>query len=199
MQPQPDPAALVVATWNRPATAERALHDLRAVRHAGMVGIPDAATIVLEPDGALRVTDTRDLGAGRGAAVRGVVGAGLGLLTAGAGWLPVSGMAIGALVVRARDGGLRSDRLVRLGELLAPRSSGLVACVELPWIDDVVSRLVAARGAVVLEPLSAALLRRLDVGTWSIFSASHAEGDVLAVRSTAPVMRALDELATGMA
>jgi hypothetical protein len=62
-----------------------------------------------------------------------------------------------------------------------------------------VSRLVAARGAVVLEPLSAALLRRLDVGTWSIFSASHAEGDVLAVRSTAPVMRALDELATGMA
>jgi uncharacterized membrane protein len=196
-----EPAALdlLVAAWPRPASAERALHTLRATRPAGMVGIVDAATVVLDVEGALRITDTRDLGAGRGAAVGGVVGAGLGLLTTGIGWLRIGGAAFGALAVRARDGGLRADRIRLLGETIRPTSSVLVAAVEAPEADDVARQLASERGDLVREPVGPDLVRRLDIGTWSVFSSADTSGDVLAVRSTAPVMRALDSVPAGMA
>ncbi|MGZ4537478.1 MAG: DUF1269 domain-containing protein [Blastococcus sp.] len=196
MSAQHGPVELLVAAWPDAATAGNALDELRAARRQHLIGIRQAATLVVDADGRLRITDTKDMTPGRGAVIGGVLGAGLGLVTGGVGWLLLGGSAIGALAAKARDGGLPDDRLRELGERMTPNSSAIVAVVELTWVADVEREFAELGADIVREALEQDLLEQLDAGAAVAYSATEVDGDVIAARAVVPAQRA-GETTTG--
>jgi uncharacterized membrane protein len=184
------PVELLVAAWPDAAAAGSALKDLRAAKKEHLIGIVQAATVVVDADGKLRITDTKDMGPGKGAVVGGLLGAGLGLITGGVGWLLLGGGAIGALAAKARDGGLSDERLRELGERMTPDSSAIVAVVELTWVADVEREFAAVGADVVRESVEEDLVAQLSEGSAVSYSATAVEDDVVAARTVVPGARA---------
>jgi uncharacterized membrane protein len=184
------PVELLVAAWPDATAAGAALEELRAAKKEHLIGIVQAATVVVDADGKLRITDTKDMGPGKGAIVGGVLGAGLGLITGGVGWLLLGGGAIGALAAKARDGGLSNERLRELGERMTPNSSAIVAVVELTWVADVEREFASVGADVVRESVEEDLVAQLSNGSVVSYSASEVDGDVVAARSVVPGDRA---------
>jgi uncharacterized membrane protein len=184
------PVELLVAAWPDATAAGTALDELRAAKKEHLIGIVQAATVVVDADGKLRITDTKDMGPGKGALVGGVLGAALGLITGGVGWLLLGGGAIGALAAKARDGGLSDDRLRELGERMTPNSSAIVAVVELTWVADVEREFASAGADVVRESVEEDLVTQLSEGSAVSYSAADVDGDVVAARNVVPGDRA---------
>ena len=181
--------AVVAGVWSGSAAAERALHAFRADGSIKSARVHGAVTLVIDQSGDLRTTDLAGR-AGEGA-VGGLLGATLGLLTSGIGWLPVDTDAIDGLAAEARRGGLRDGRLLRLGEQMSRRCSALAAVVQQSWLDGAVLELETTGAETVPEPVDEALLARLSdrAHAWP----GRADlGDVIAKRSGAVVMRALE-------
>ena len=184
------PVELLVAAWPDATAAGAALEELRAAKEEHLIGIVQAATVVVDADGKLRITDTKDMGPGRGAVVGGLLGAGLGLITGGVGWLLLGGGAIGALAAKARDGGLSDDRLRELGQRMTPNSSAIVAVVELTWVADVEREFASVGADVVRESVEEDLAAQLSAGSAIAYSATEADDDVVAARTVVPGARA---------
>jgi len=178
------PVDLVVAAWPDPDAAGQALQELKQAKREHLIGIVDLATLVVDAEGKLRIKDTKDMGTGEGAVIGGLLGATLGLITGGLGWLLVGGGVIGALAARARDGGLPDARLRELGDRMTPNSSAIVAVIEHRWVADL-QRDVADRGAEILtEVIGEDLAEQLGHGSAVAYSAGEVEGDVVATRTT---------------
>ena len=183
------PVEILVAAWPDPDAAGRVLAELRQAEHEHLLSVVDAATLVLGADGRLRITGTKDIGTRRGAVVGGLVGAGVGLLTGGVGWLVLGGGAAGALAARARDKGVHDQRLAAIGEQMTPGSSAIVAEVELTAVADVERQLAAAGAAVVREALEEELVAelRLARAPGSVPAPrAEADADVVATRIPPP-------------
>jgi uncharacterized membrane protein len=189
MSAEHGPVELLVAAWPDARTAGTALEELRAARKQHLIGVRQAATIVVDAEGKLRITDTKDMTAGRGAVIGGVLGAGLGLMTGGVGWLLLGGSAIGALAAKAKDGGLPDDRLRELGERMTPNSSAIVAVVELRWVADVEREFAELGADIARETLKQDLIEQLDAGSAVAYSAGAVDGDVVAARAVIPAQR----------
>jgi uncharacterized membrane protein len=142
-------------------------------------GIVDVALLVLDAEGTLRVTDTRNMSAGKGAVVGGLLGAAVGLVTGGVGWLLVGGGAVGALARKARDGGIPDDRLRTLGERLTPGSSAVVVVVEGEGVAQLERDLVEQGADVVREAVAEDVAAQLDFYGEPV----PAVGDVVAART----------------
>jgi uncharacterized membrane protein len=184
------PVELLVAAWPDATAAGAALEELRAAKEEHLIGIVQAATVVVDADGKLRITDTKDMGPGKGAVVGGLLGAGLGLITGGVGWLLLGGGAIGALAAKARDGGLSDDRLRELGQRMTPNSSAIVAVVALTWVADVEREFASVGADVVRESVEEDLAAQLSAGSAVAYSATEADDDVVAARTVVPGARA---------
>lgn len=184
------PVELLVAAWPDASAAGEALEALEEAKKEHLVGIVQAATVVVDADGKLRIKDTKDMGAKKGAVVGGLLGAGLGLITGGVGWLLLGGGAVGALAAKARDGGLSDARLTELGERMTPNSSAIVAVVELTWVADVEREFAAVGADVVRESVEEDLVAQLSDGSAVSYSAAEVEGDVVATRTVVPGDRA---------
>ena len=184
------PVELLVAAWPDASAAGEALEALEEAKKEHLVGIVQAATVVVDADGKLRIKDTKDMGPKKGAVVGGLLGAGLGLITGGVGWLLLGGGAVGALAAKARDGGLSDARLKELGERMTPNSSAIVAVVELTWVADVEREFAAIGAAVVREAIEEDLVAQLNEGAAVSYDAAEAEGDVVATRTVVPGERA---------
>ena len=184
------PVELLVAAWPDASAAGEALEALEEAKKEHLVGIVQAATVVVDADGKLRIKDTKDMGPKKGAVVGGLLGAGLGLITGGVGWLLLGGGAVGALAAKARDGGLSDARLRELGERMTPNSSAIVAVVELTWVADVEREFAAVGADVVRESVEEDLVAQLSDGSAVSYSAAEVEGDVVATRTVVPGERA---------
>ena len=184
------PVELLVAAWPDASAAGEALEALEEAKKEHLVGIVQAATVVVDADGKLRIKDTKDMGPKKGAVVGGLLGAGLGLITGGVGWLLLGGGAVGALAAKARDGGLSDARLKELGERMTPNSSAIVAVVELTWVADVEREFAAVGADVVRESVEEDLVAQLSDGSAVSYSAAEVEGDVVATRTVVPGDRA---------
>jgi uncharacterized membrane protein len=180
------PVELLVAAWPDASAAGEALEALEEAKKEHLVGIVQAATVVVDADGKLRIKDTKDMGPKKGAVVGGLVGAGLGLITGGVGWLLLGGGAVGALAAKARDGGLSDARLRELGERMTPNSSAIVAVVELTWVADVEREFAAVGADVVRESVEEDLVAQLGDGSAVAYSAAEVEGEVVATRTVVP-------------
>lgn len=189
MDVEPAPVAVVAGVWPESAAAERALHAFRADGWVASARIHGAATLVVDQAGDLSTTDVAGR-AGEGA-VGGLLGATLGLLTSGIGWLSVDTAAIDSLAGEARRGGLRDGRLLRLGEQVSRRWSALVAVVQRSSLDVAVLELETTGAETVSEPVDDALLARLSDGA-PAWPGRADLGTVIAMRSGAVVLRELE-------
>ena len=169
------------------------MHALRVTWTPALPGLVDAAALVVERDGTTRVTDTRH----GGGVVGGVIAAGLGLLTGGIGWMWLHGPTLGPLAACAGEGGVPGSALRALGERTMPGSSVVLVVAE-PARAAAVEDALAGQGAdVVRAGVPAHLAGRLAAVPPLAFDPSAVEGDVIAFRSTAPVMRAVEVGAAG--
>jgi uncharacterized membrane protein len=171
------PVQLIVAAFNDAEEAGRLLDDLKLGRRAGLIGIIDAAAVVKDDDGTLKITNAKHRGR-RGFFTGGAIGGTLALLSGPLGWATAAGGGVlGAIVGKVRNVPFKAS-VEDLATSLTPGSSMLVAVVEHRWV-QVLEELVAELGAQVLrEELKADIAEQLDAGGNVAFTFGASEGGV---------------------
>ena len=146
------PVQLIVAAFNDAEEAGRLLDDLKLGRRAGLIGIVDAAAVVKDSDGKLKITNAKHRGR-RGFFTGGAIGGTLALLAGPLGWATAaSGGVLGALLGKAKNVPFKAS-VEDLAESLSPNSSMLVAVVEHRWVELIESMVAELGAAVVREEL----------------------------------------------
>ena len=157
------PIDVVVAAYTSEDGAKNALHELNEARKERVVDIKDAAVLRKDMDDKLHVVDVKDLGFGRGAILGGVTGAVVGIIAGPVGWAAVGGAAIGGLVAKLRDGGIREDRLRLIGDNLQPGSSALIAVIEHKWIEELERRIKETGAEIATDMIGADIAAQLEM------------------------------------
>ena len=178
------PVQVIVAAFQDPNGASAALEQLKQAKKEGLIKIEDAAILVKDADGKLRIKDTGDMGGGKGAAIGGVVGGVIGLLAGPVGWAALGGAVIGGLAAKMRDGGFSDARLKQIGASLKPNSSAIIAVIDHVWVAEVERQMQQAGADIVTEAISADIAKQLEAGKDVAYSAVSTEAG-LAVSRTA--------------
>ncbi|GEM_PF-1556038 len=157
------PVQLIVAAFNDAEEAGRLLDDLKLGRRVGLIGIVDAAAVVKDSDGKLKITNAKHRGR-RGFFTGGAIGGTLALLAGPLGWATAAGGGvIGALIGKVKNVPFKAN-VEDLAESLSPDSSLLVALVEHRWVELIESMVAELGAAVVREELKADIADQLDAG-----------------------------------
>jgi uncharacterized membrane protein len=171
------PVEIIVAAFQDPNGASAALAELKQAKKQGLIKIEDAAVLVKDADGKLRIKETADMGGGKGAVIGGVVGGVIGLLAGPVGWVALGGAVIGGLVAKMHDGGFSDARLKQIGESLKPGSSAIIAVIDHTWVAEVERQMQKAGADTVTASLSADIAKQLAAGKDVAYSAvSTSEG-----------------------
>jgi uncharacterized membrane protein len=179
------PMQVIVAAFHEFSGASDALHTLQEAKREKLIGIEDAAVITKDAEGKVKIKETADMGAGKGATIGAITGGVLGLLAGPVGWVALGGAAIGGLAAKLRDSGFPDDQLKQIGEKLTPDSSALVAVIEHRWVAEVERELARQQADVVKQALSDDIQRQLAAGQDVVYTVV-ADGDtVVAGRATA--------------
>lgn len=173
------PVELIVAAFPNETDAGRLLDDLKLGRLVGIIGIRDAAAVIKDADGKLKITNAKHR-TRRGMFTGGAIGGAIALLSGPIGWGAVAGGGvIGALASRMRGAPMRAE-LTDLAESLTPGSSALIAVVEHRWVSQLAAHLEAAKAQIVREELKADIAAQLEAGGNVVFSSvSSDDGDAL--------------------
>lgn len=120
---------LVVLTFDDMDTAEKVHQSLVSAKKQGLVQIDDAAVVVKDEEGKVKV----DNQVARGTWISTAVGGGLGLLI-GAIFFPIGGLVLGlaggALVAKAMDLGVDGKFVDEVSEKIQPGTSALFIMAE---------------------------------------------------------------------
>jgi uncharacterized membrane protein len=120
---------LVVLTFDDMETAEEVHQALVSAKKQGLVQIDDAAVVVKDEEGKVKV----DNQVARGTWISTAVGGGLGLLI-GAIFFPIGGLVLGlaggALVAKAMDLGVDGEFVDEVSEKIQPGTSALFIMAE---------------------------------------------------------------------
>jgi uncharacterized membrane protein len=157
------PVQLIVAAFNDAEEAGRLLDELKQGRRAGLIGIVDAAAVVKDAEGTLKITNAKHRGR-RGFFTGGAIGGTLALLAGPLGWATAAGGGVlGALIGKVRNEPF-SASVEDLAASLTPDSSLLVAVVEHRWVEMIEAMVAELGAAVVREELKADIAEQLDAG-----------------------------------
>jgi uncharacterized membrane protein len=158
------PVQVIVAAFSNPDEAGKIMAELKEGKRAGLIGIQDAAVVVKDADGKLKVTDARRRSRRvKGFITGGAVGALIGLLAGPVGWAALGGSAVGMLAGRVAGSPLR-QLMADLGASLTPNSSAIVAVIEHHWVDQLERELAAEGAKVVHEALKQDIAEQLQAG-----------------------------------
>ena len=122
---------LVVIGFDDEHTADEVLLTLRRLQQEYLIDLEDAAVVVRQQDGKIKIRQTQNL-TGAGAAGGGFWGAFFGLIFAGPlGALAVggAGAAIGAVTGKLTEIGIEDDFMKEVGNTLEPGSSAIFTLV----------------------------------------------------------------------
>ena len=178
------PIQIVVAAFNSPDGATRAMKALKDAQGAGLVTIDNAAILTKDTDGKLEIKEPSDWGGGRGAVIGGVTGAAVGLLAGPVGWAVGLGALVGGLAAKLRDSGFSDARLRKLGESLKPGSSALVAVVEHRWVEQLEKQLVEEGADTLTEQIGSDIATQLEAGRDVAYTALSAAGVAMTARTS---------------
>lgn len=157
------PVQLIVAAFADEEEAGRLLDDLKLGRRVGLIGIIDAAAVVKDKQGQLKITNAKHRGR-RGLFTGGAIGAVVGLLAGPVGWGAVAGGgAIGALTGKLRNAPMKAE-MTDLAASLTPGSSALVALVEHTWVAKLEAMIAEDGARLVREELHADIAEQLAAG-----------------------------------
>lgn len=160
------PVQLLVAAFQSETGAKEALDKLKAAKKEDLIKILNAAVIVMDQKGKVKIQETGDMGGGKGALIGGAIGMivpGVGTLIGGA-----IGASIGGMVAKMRDSGFNNERLATIGQNLKPGTSAIVAVVEHIWVTQVEDAMREAGADVMTETIGediqASLAKGNEVG-----------------------------------
>ena len=161
------PIQIIVAAFNTPDQATAVMADLKQGKKAGLIGIIDAAVVVKDGSGKLKITDAKRR-TRKGLVTGGLVGGLIGLVVAP----PVTAIAagggvIGALVGKLKGVPLRAE-MEDLGSVLQPNTSAIIAVIEHTWVEQVEAALAEAGAQLIRDAIKADIAEQLE-----------AEGNVL--------------------
>lgn len=116
--------------------------ELKVFRDRDIIHVSNAAVIVKDEGGELRVEETsQGEGARRSTGIGAIAGGVIGAILGG----PIGGIVLGAgagaLAGKTVDFGFDDQDLQELGAQMSPGSSGIVAIVEATWVPDLVEYL----------------------------------------------------------
>lgn len=167
-----NPVQLVVAAFKDEESAKAALKELKQIQREKLIKIENAAVLRKDQKGKLHITETHDMGGGKGAALGGVGGAAIGLIAGPALLVPAAvGALVGGLVAKLRDSGFSNQRLETVGAGLQPGTSAIVAVVEHTWVGDVEDALAEVEADVMTAEIGADIAEQLEAGHEVAYSA----------------------------
>lgn len=171
------PMQVIVAAFKDIDGASNALKTLQDAKREKFITIEDAAVITKDANGKVKIKDTADMGAGKGATIGAVAGGVIGLLAGPVGWVALGGGVIGGLAAKLHDSGFPDARLKQLAEGLTPNSSALVAVIDHVWVEEVERELASQQADLVTLALSDDIHQQLTGGadvTYSVVSDGEA-------------------------
>jgi uncharacterized membrane protein len=172
------PVQVIIAAFSSPEGAGKVMDELKQGKKAGLIGIVDAAAIVKDANGKLKITDARRRSRRRmGLITGGLVGGLVGLLAGPVALAALGGGAVGALGARLAGTPLRKT-MESFGESLTPNSSAIVAVVEHNWVPQLEAALIAEGARVAHEALMADIATQLQAGGNVLYTAGA--GDLAA-------------------
>jgi len=131
---------LLAASFSDQNTAKQCLDQLKRMEKDGTIDLLDAAVMVKQADGKIKVDEIKELtprkGRRRGAVIGGIFGAIFPptiLVSA------IAGAVAGGALGRFTDQGMKNDELKAIGEELKPGQSAIIAIVEDRWIEQFTS------------------------------------------------------------
>ncbi|MFL5759642.1 MAG: DUF1269 domain-containing protein [Thermomicrobiales bacterium] len=128
---------LLAASFSDQRTANRCLDQLKRIDKQGAIDLIDAAVLVKQADGKLKINEVEELtpkkGRRRGAVIGGIFGAIFppSLLVSA-----VVGAVAGGAMGRFTDQGFKNDDLKAIGDELEPGHSAIIAIVEDKWVEQ---------------------------------------------------------------
>lgn len=177
------PVQLIVAAFSDAEEAGRILDDLKLGRRAGLIGIVDAAAVVKDDEGKLKITNAKHRGR-RGFFTGGAIGGTLALLAGPLGWATAAGGGVlGAIVGKVRNVPFKAN-VEDLATSLTPGSSMLVALVEHRWVQELEAMAAELGARVLREELKADIAEQLDAGGNIAFTFGTSDEGVAGARIT---------------
>jgi uncharacterized membrane protein len=177
-----DQVQAIVAAFSSPEGAQELMDDLKQGRKAGLIGIIDAAVVVKDSDGKLKITDAkRRSRRTRGIITGGVVGGLLGLLAGPVGLAAVGGGAVGALAGRMSNAPMRHT-MQGIGESLPANSSAIVAVIEHTWVNDLQNAMIEEGAQVLRSAIAADIAATLQAGGNVLYTVGEGPDGVGAAR-----------------
>lgn len=175
------PVQIIVAAFNTLDGAKCVMDDVRAGKKEGLIGIVDAAVVVKDQDGKLKITDAKHH-TRKGLITGGLVGGVLGLLLSPpAAVVAVGGSVIGGLVGKLRNAPMKAE-MKEIGSVLTPGSSAIVAVIEHVWVTQLEAVLAAEGARIIRDSLKADIVNQLNAGGNILYSLSHDTDSVEAMR-----------------
>lgn len=165
-----NPVQVIVAAFNDPNRAAEIMDELKQGKKEGLIGIIDAAVVVKDAEGKLKVKDSKRRSR-KGLITGGIVGGVLGLLAGPVGWLAVGGGAIGALAGKAAGSGLKAT-MEEIGSALTPGSSAIVAVVEHKWVGNLQAMLAAEGARIAMDAIKEDIAVQLNAGGNVLYTAA---------------------------
>src|SRR5665811_2037303 len=131
---EPTKSTLLAIRFDEPLMAQEMLVAFARLVKQGAVEMEDAAIVLKDTDGKIRLQQTRDVMAGQGAASGGWVGALVGIIGGPVGILAggALGAAAGGLFAKLRDYGIDDDEMKDMGEKLS-RGEGALFVLPVPY------------------------------------------------------------------
>jgi uncharacterized membrane protein len=189
------PVQVIVAAFNSPEAASALMADLKQGKRAGLIGIVDAAVVVKNAKGKLKITDAKRRSR-KGLVTGGVVGGVIGLIVAP----PVTAIAAGGGVIGALVGKLRSAPLKAemkdIGAALQPNTSAIIAIIEHTWVEQLEAAMAEAGAQLIRDVIKADIAEQLEAGGNVLYTAG-ASGEAMGAARVAQTDDTLTASAIG--
>lgn len=165
-----NPVQVIIAAFNSPDGAGEYMDALKQGRKEGLIGIIDAAVVVKNTEGKVKITDTKER-RGKGFITGSVVGGLLGLIVAPpVAVVAAGGGLIGSLVGQLRSAPIRNE-MKEIGSALTPNSSAIVAVIEHTWVSKLEAALAEAGAQVIRDALQSDIAAQLNAGRNVVYTA----------------------------
>lgn len=178
------PVQVIVAAFHNFSGASDALKSLQEAKREKLIGIQDAAVITKDANGKVKIKETADMGAGKGATIGAITGGVLGLLAGPVGWAALGGGVIGGLAAKMHDAGFPDEKLKQIGAKLTPDSSALVAVIDHTWVAEVERELASQQADVMTQALTDDIQKQLAAGEDVLYTVVGDGDTVVAGRAT---------------
>ena len=142
---------MIVVAFENENDADQVLNSLKGMESMDIVDLKNAAVIVRDSSGEVKIKETSDFDTKQGALGGAAAGAVLGLLGGGFIRGALLGAAGGAAAGKFIDLGLDDDFLKAVGDKLGPNSSAIVALVDFEQVDQAMQELDKFEGGRIMR------------------------------------------------